>query len=156
MEADRRKLYPNQFVSKGGLLAELLNTQGSSKQPECRTRRGRNEVALGIETPVEVIEKRVARPASSIGKPRLGIEIRKSAFGRAEVTLAGIHRLIGIVGNRENTGGMGKMVTAPETGCLWRIRRRLGPREDFLHHLATEPLSRMRHLHGLKDIRVIG
>jgi hypothetical protein len=152
MESKRGKLNSNDLIPKGRLFAELLNAERTPEHTKGSSGRRGKEIALGIESSIEVLKKRMTRPSSSIGDIRLSVEIGQSAFRGTEVALAGIHRLIGIVRNGEHAGGMEEGMAAPEACGRRCIGRTLGPRENLLHDFAAEPMGGMGHFDGLEDI----
>jgi hypothetical protein len=154
MESKRGKLNSNHLISKRRLFAELLNAERTPEHTKGRSRRRRKEVALGIESSIEVLKKRMASPSSSIGDIRLGVEIGQTAFRGTEVALAGIHRLIGIVRNGEHTGRMEEGMAAPEAGGRRRIGWALRPGQNLLHDFAAKPMGGMGHFDRLKDVRI--
>jgi hypothetical protein len=156
MESKRGKLNSDHLISKRRLFAELLNAERTPEHTKGGSGRRGKEIALGIEGPIEVVKKRMASPSSSIREIRLGVEIGQSAFRGAEVAFAGIHRLIGVIGNGEHTWRMKEGMATPEAGSRRRIRRALGPGQDLLHDLTAEPMGGMGHFDGLEDIGITG
>jgi hypothetical protein len=152
VKTKRGQLDCDDVISKGCLLAELVNAQRTPEKSERRTRWGGNEISLAIETPVEIRQQGMPSPTIHVRDMRLSVQIGQCAFGRAKMPLACIHRFVGIKGDRKHTGSPSECVATPKACRSRRIGRNLCTSQDLLHHIATESFGRMRDLYSLQNV----
>jgi len=119
-------------------------------------RRGSQSPSTCKERSVEIRQEGMASPTNDIRQRDVVVQVGQGALGSTEVTLAGVHVLVGVIGQGKHTGLPRKGMATPEAGSRSRIGRRASTGQNLLHGVGVETLGNLGCLDAGENVRVVG